>query len=337
MILRRIVVPLSLACLVAAGLLLSACSGGSDQRDGDKVVARLGDIPITQKMVDAAIVAEGVASTSTPVPEDPAYRRLFSMRIAAVTTDVAAAAEAERMKVKVSAEAIASQLKLYRQLCCQSDPARWQDFLATAGISEQALVERIRLAALVQGLQASRAKAKAPISDADLRATWRRNRDSFRRPESREVGLIVTPTREAAAAALGDLAKGATFEEVARKVSKDLSGPSGGRLAISAQSGYPPALLKQALSFATGSRSKAPLQIGGRWYIVEAFSDTLPASNPSYEDALPQIRAMIEATRGVDAWKAYLAQLTRSHGTLEYSPGYAPDDSTPVTPAAATP
>lgn len=333
MISRRIVT-LLIVCLVGAGLVMSGCSGSSGHRDGDTVVAKLGDIAITAEMVDAAIAADGISSSQTPTPDDPAYRSLFVMRIAAVASDAAAAAEARRAKVRVSDQAIAAQMDLYRQLCCQSDPEKWKGFLDTAGIDEQALLDRIRLAALVRGLQAAKDTSQEPISEADLRAAWRRNRDSFRYPESREVGLIVTPTRAAAAAALADLSKGATFDEVARKVSKDLSGPSGGRLAISAQSGYPTQLLEQALSLPTGSRTTAPLEIDGRWYVVEAFSDARPASNPSYEEALPQIRATIEASRRVNAWKAYLAELARAHGTLEYASGYSPE---PATPGIATP
>ena len=144
---------------------------------------------------------------------------------------------------------------------------------------------------------------------ADVADYYQAHRAEFERPERVRVRQILTEDRAAADQALKEIAAGAAFEEVARRLSRDPSAASGGYQGELARTDLPPAFAEVIFSLRTGEVSRlVPADYGFHIFQVvgrepaqvvpleEARGEILGRLRQERADRL--LRSLVEAARG---------------------------------------
>ena len=89
-------------------------------------------------------------------------------------------------------------------------------------------------------------------------------------PDEADVSIIMLATEAEATAILAELAGGADFAAVARRVSRDSSGPAGGTLGFQSRDVLTPEIGAVAFSLAPGQTAAKPVRTVVGWFVVHA-------------------------------------------------------------------
>jgi len=133
----------------------------------------------------------------------------------------------------------------------------------------------------------------AAVSDADARTYYTQHKGEYGRPEKRAVRQIVFQKPEAAAAAREKLAKGASFDDIAK--ARGLK-PSDTDLGMVTESAIiDPAVAKAAFALKSGEVSQ-PIK-GEFGTVLVTVGKIEPGEMKTYEQVAPQIKQAIAETR----------------------------------------
>jgi peptidyl-prolyl cis-trans isomerase D len=131
------------------------------------------------------------------------------------------------------------------------------------------------------------------VSDADAKAYYDQRKDTYGKPEKREVRQIAFPNEEEAAAARERIAKGATFEDIAKDRGMNISDTELGTVAKSEI--IDPAMADAAFALKPGETS-APVK--GRFgTALLQVGKIEPGEEKTYEELAGQIKKEIAAGR----------------------------------------
>jgi parvulin-like peptidyl-prolyl isomerase len=126
---------------------------------------------------------------------------------------------------------------------------------------------------------------------AEIAGYYQRHRAEFSRPERVRVRQILTEDRPTAERALREIAAGAAFEEVARRLSHDPSAASGGDQGELSRADLPPAFAEVIFGLRAGEVSRlVPAEYGFHIFQVTARQ---PAEVVPLEEARPEIVARL--------------------------------------------
>lgn len=259
---------------LAALLTLSACGQGQgDNRPpeaNDRAVARVQDQTIWASDVKREAVAQGLISEAEPLD---ANSDLFRRVLDEVIDRKLLAAEAERR-----------------------------------GLDDDALVQR-RLVATrerILGDVLIEEQVAGQVSEARIQELYRDQVRQAQTTDEVRVRLILSRTREEAAAVIGVLAQGAAFEAVAAQSSiDDATRFSGGDLGYRTLDVLPQAYADALRNQAAGS-TVGPVQTEAGWAVLRV-EDRRRETPPTLEQARPQIvryltyegiRQQLETLRG---------------------------------------
>lgn len=278
--------------LFAALLAVSACGrgGGNDRppEADDRAVARVQDQTVWASDVKREAVAQGLIGEAEPLD---ANSDLFRRVLDEVIDRKLLAAEAERR-----------------------------------GLDDAALVQR-RLEATrerILGDVLIEAQVSDQVSEERIRALYRDQVRQAQTTDEVRVRLIVSRTREEAAAVIGVLAQGATFEAVAAQSSvDDATRYSGGDLGYRTLDILPQAYADVLRDRPAGS-TVGPVQTEAGWAVLR-IEDRRREAPPTLEQARPQIvryltyegiRQQLEQLRG-------RARIERLRDDADTAPGAA--------------
>jgi len=137
---------------------------------------------------------------------------------------------------------------------------------------------------------------KNAVTDADIQAEYDKFVAANGGKEYRARHILVE-TEEQAKAILTSLKKGAKFEELAKKQSKDPgSGANGGDLDWSAPGNYVKEFSDAMVALKKGQVSEAPVKSQFGWHIIR-LDDVREAQLPSLQDVKPQIAQQLQQQR----------------------------------------
>ena len=137
---------------------------------------------------------------------------------------------------------------------------------------------------------------KNAVTDADIQAEYDKFVAANGGKEYRARHILVE-TEEQAKAILASLKKGAKFEELAKKQSKDPgSGANGGDLDWSAPGNYVKEFSDAMVALKKGQVSEAPVKSQFGWHIIR-LDDVREAQLPSLQDVKPQIAQQLQQQR----------------------------------------
>lgn len=161
---------------------------------------------------------------------------------------------------------------------------------ATAEYKTQ--MEFARQSILIRELFADYQK-KNPVSDADTRAEYEKFKAQSAGTEVRARHILVEKEDEAKAL-IAQIKGGMSFEEIAKKSSKDPgSGANGGDLDFANPNSYVPEFAQALLKLKKGEMTETPVKSQFGYHIIR-YEDSRPAQFPEYDAVKAQIQQRIQ-------------------------------------------
>lgn len=146
------------------------------------------------------------------------------------------------------------------------------------------------------------------VTDDEIRRYFDEHRTEFIEPEQRRVAQIMLTSRAEADTVTKDLAAGATFEDLAKKYSRDFAtARTGGDLGWVAASSVPPAF-KAVWSLAAGSVGE-PVQHENKWHIIKVL-EVRPPRQLEWTEAADRVRERLLEVKKTAARKHWIEKLT---------------------------
>jgi peptidyl-prolyl cis-trans isomerase C len=153
-------------------------------------------------------------------------------------------------------------------------------------------LELARQTILIRGLFDDYRK-KNPVTDADAKAEYDKFKAQSTGTEYRARHILVEKEEEAKAL-LAQLKKGAKFEELATKHSKDTgSAKNGGDLDFAKPDAYVPEFGQAMASLKKGELTTDPVKSQFGYHIIK-LEDTREAQFPAFEEVKPQVMQRLE-------------------------------------------
>ena len=318
---------LALGAFFVAATVLVAC-GSSDNSVPGNAVANVDGTPITRSEYEkwATITAKGSAQgREAVVPDPPTFTRCIAQlrsqsrpaRGQPAPTDVTLRAqcrqqneaitsqtmgtliqnlwiekEAEEQDVSVSDADVRRQFALTKR---QSFPTAkaYDRFLATSGMTEADVLERVRIQALAEALTRKVQESATPVTDAQIQSYYTRNREQFAIPERRDVQLVLARTQAQANAAKSAVQNGASWAAVARQYSTDAASKAAGGELRGVSRDQQDRAFDQAAFTARENEIVGPVKGQFGFYVLRVTNITPPRQTPLAE-ARAQIRALLQ-------------------------------------------
>jgi peptidyl-prolyl cis-trans isomerase C len=156
-------------------------------------------------------------------------------------------------------------------------------------------LELARQAILIRQLFENYRKTN-PVSDADAKAEY----DKFAAANSGKefkARHILVETEDQAKKIIADLKKGAKFEDIAKKQSKDPgSGANGGDLDWASPSSFVPEFSEAMVKLGKGEMTQTPVKSQFGYHIIRV-DDIRQAQLPKFEEVKPQIVQQLQQQR----------------------------------------
>jgi len=234
--------------------------------------ALLGAIPMAVLAQNAAIV------NGKPVPK--ARMDVLAQQLAAAGRPVT-----PEMQGQLREEIVAREVFMQE--------AQKQGLDATEDYKNQ--LELARQAILIRALFENYRKTN-PVADADVKAEY----DKFvaaNGGKEYKARHILVETEDQAKKIMADLKKGAKFEDIAKKQSKDPgSGANGGDLDWANPASFVPEFSEAMIKLKKGETTPAPIKTQFGWHIIRV-DDIRQAQLPKLEEVKPQITQQLQQQR----------------------------------------
>ncbi len=134
---------------------------------------------------------------------------------------------------------------------------------------------------------------KNPVTDADIKAEYDKFAAANSGKEYRARHILVEKEDDAKAI-IASLKKGAKFEDIAKKQSKDPgSGANGGDLDWANASSYVPEFSEAMIKLKKGETTQVPVKTQFGYHIIR-LDDTRDAQLPKLEEVKPQIQQQLQ-------------------------------------------
>lgn len=320
---------LALGAFFMAVTLLAACGSSNDDSIPGNAVASVDGTPITRAEYEkwAEIAAKSAAQGRTPVvvPDPPSFTRCVEtlreqsrpVRGQPAPTDVTLRAqcrsqndqlvqntmgtliqnlwvekEAEEQGVTVTDAQVQRQLADTKRQSFPTDKA-YQRFLATSGMTQDEVLERIRIQALAANLTRKIQSSSAPVTDAQIQSYYNRNRLQFALPERRDVELILTRTEAQARTARSAVEGGMSWAAAARQYSTDAASKATGGVLRGVMGGQQDRAFDLAAFRAKKGEIVGPVRGQFGFYVIRV-TNIAPAQQTSLAEARAQIRTLLQ-------------------------------------------
>lgn len=136
-------------------------------------------------------------------------------------------------------------------------------------------------------------KKNNPVSDAEAKAEYDKFKAQLTGTEYRARHILVEGEAEAKAL-IAQLKGGASFEELAKKNSKDPgSGANGGDLDFAKAETYVPEFGAALAKLKKGELTAEPVKSQFGWHVIR-LDDTRDAAFPAFDDVKPQVKQRLE-------------------------------------------
>ena len=139
-------------------------------------------------------------------------------------------------------------------------------------------------------------RKKNPVTDAEAKAEY----DKFKAQASGteyKARHILVEKEEEAKALIAQIKGGASFEELAKKNSKDTgSAANGGELDFAKPDAYVPEFGQAMAKLKKGEMTETPVKSQFGWHVIR-LDDTREAAFPAFDDVKGQIKQRLEQTK----------------------------------------
>jgi foldase protein PrsA len=184
----------------------------------------------------------------------------------------------------------------------ETDFEKW---LKSSGQTSQDVLMRVRFDLLSNKIREHVTKDENAVTEAEITAYFRENKQRFFRPERRDLRLVQTKTRADAEAAIADLEAGRSWSAVARKYSIDEATTADGGKLEDVVKGQHEKALDEAIFNAPKALVRGPVKtkLG---YHVFAVTNVQAPSRQTFEQAKPTIEQLVAAESQQNALEGFI-------------------------------
>lgn len=152
-------------------------------------------------------------------------------------------------------------------------------------------------------------EAGQTVTDRQLQERYRRDHAGKPGPDEVHVRVISVPTEDEARQVIDRLKGGADFATVAKEVSKDPSGSTGGDLGFLTREALNPEIGAVAFALQSGQISAYPVRSAGSWFVIRTEARRAQPT-PSYAMAKEAIRQALVREAAFPIIRSALADVT---------------------------
>ena len=334
------------AVALAAAALAAACGSGS-KTVGANEVAVVGDCSISKeqynRLLDQARKSYKVQKQPFPDVGTEQYAALRKQAMQFLVQRCEFNQRADELGVSVNDADVDKQLQTIKAQyfgkegkCDATCEKKYRTQIAKQGLAEAQVREDVR-ASVVQNKLYTKVTADVAVEDSDIDAYYKKNKDQYVQPESRDVRHILVKKKALADDLYQQLKSGGNFAALAKKYSEDPgSKASGGKLTIS-KGRQVPEFDKAAFALAVHELSQ-PVKTQYGWHIIEALTQTKKATTTPLSEVRAAIKQQLLQTKKQEAMKKWVDDTSSTfEKKTTYQVGYAPPADTTSTPASTTP
>ncbi len=199
--------------------------------------------------------------------------------------------ETKKQNLKVTDKDVQKQIDAAVKQAFQN-PQDFQKFLQRSGLTEADVFYQQRNQLLQQKLTEKVTKAQGKVTDAQIQAYYDKNKSKFATPERRDLRIVLTKTKEDAAAARKALDSGQSWSAVAKKYSIDQASKAQGGKLTGVAKGQQEKALDDAIFKADKGKLVGPVKTQFGWYVLEV-SKVTDAKQQSLEQSTASIKQIL--------------------------------------------
>jgi len=213
---------LALAALIAVmGFAFAAEPQAAGETSGEAPAVEVGDQSLMHPELRAISGLRALVVNGDEISMDEVRERAFLHHgpyiAQGMIEELLLEQEARRREVTVTDEEVEAKVAALREELGLRSERTLESYLRTYRVTLDWLRHKARYSVLVDKVLAD----QVHITDREISQHYQVNRNAFRRGEVVGLRLLSFPSEQAANAALGELRKGRSFQEVAKEVSKD--------------------------------------------------------------------------------------------------------------------
>jgi foldase protein PrsA len=338
-----------LAALAAAAVVVTGCGGGGGLSSNE--VAQVGDSAITKDefnhWFEAAAKQQAQTTGQKPedvvVPDPPDYEECVAAKEKQKVPkgvpkpkpeDLEAQCKQEyeglrdqTMQFLISAEWLLQESKerdieasdsevqkTFEQQKKQSFPKEkdYQKFLETSGQTEEDLLYRVKLSVLTNKLQQAVIKDQKKVTDEDIEEYYDENKQRFAQPETRDLLVVLNPSKDKAEQARQAIEDGEPWKDVAKEFSTDDASKSQGGKLPNVTKGQQEKAFDTAIFEAEKGEVEGPVKTQFGWYVFEV-TKIKPAKQQSLESVKETIKNLLTSQNQQEALNDFVEDFQKRY------------------------
>jgi parvulin-like peptidyl-prolyl isomerase len=241
--------------------------------------------------------------------------------------------KATELGVQVTDKDVDERLKQIKEQYFGGDQKKYEEQLKEQGLTEEQVRRDLR-ANLIQEKLTAKVTSAIKVTDKEIEQHYKKNKDQYGQPASRDVRHILVPTRKQAVQIRSQLAAGGDFAKLAKKHSKDPgSAAQGGKLTVS-RGQTVPTFDKAAFSLGVNALSQ-PIKTTYGFHIIQPLSKVKPAATTPLTDVKESIKQQLLQTKKNDRMTAWFEETKKEYEEkTRYQVGFSPPATTTGTDGA---
>jgi foldase protein PrsA len=327
------------ALLAVVGVVVAGCGGSSTKAVPSDSVAVVGGAHITK--TEFALLMDGTKSayvarkTPFPKPGTSQYKALQDQTMKYLVQQSELEQKAKTLGITVTDKDVQARIAQIKKQYFAGDDVKYKKQLKAQGLTEPLLALNLHGQILSEKLYAKITGA-VKVTDAEIKAYYDAHKSTYAQAASRDVRHILVNNKKLADSIETQLKGGADFAKLAKKYSKDPgSAAQGGKLTITKGQTVAP-FDKVAFSLKKNELS-APVHTTYGWHIIQALSDTKPATQQPLKDVKASISTQLLQKKKTDSINKWVDDVNKEYAKkIAYRTGYTPLATTAVTTPATT-
>jgi parvulin-like peptidyl-prolyl isomerase len=332
---------LALFALITLALVAAGCGGGrSSAALGADDVAVAGERTVTKEefhaLMNRAKKSYEAQKRPFPKPGSAEYEQLKTQAITFLVQRAEFEQEAEDLGIDITDEKVEKRIEQLKKQFYGGSDKRYEQALAEQGLTPEQAVDQVR-AQLVSEELFKKVTEDVEVSRDEIKEYYNSHASQYQQPESREVRHILVQKKALADDLYAQLKAGGNFAALAKRYSKDPgSAANGGKLTIS-KGQTVPEFDKTSFALKKNELSK-PVKTQYGYHIIQALSDTKPASKTPLDKVDESIRQQLEQQEKNEVMTKWVEDTKNTYckSLIKYQVGYKPNPDPCDTPSGAT-
>ena len=212
--------------------------------------------------------------------------------------------EARRLHIALTAADVEVALQGYRE---DYPGSSFEEMLAERGLTLEAWREELKESLIMEKLLEQAVYSRVSVSDEEVAAYFKANRDQFDRPEQVRARQIVVADEAEGQEVLGILRQERSFAEVAAEYSLSPDAEQGGDLGFFSRGEMPPEF--DAIVFDLPVKRLSDLVKSEYGYHIFLVEEKRKAKRLNKKEASDEIRAILEGRKKEEVYLAWLQDM----------------------------